>query len=75
MSAPGEARGPIHEANIQQFLSSVSCKTKLQCILEKNTLKKYDLKESYIDFKIKLKIYLCESKGPRPFENRPGCDL
>jgi len=34
--------GPIHEAKIQQFLSQVSCKTKLQCILEKNTLKKYD---------------------------------
>jgi len=25
-----KARGPIHEANIQQFLSYVSCKTKLQ---------------------------------------------
>jgi len=36
-------RGPIHEANIQQFLSYVSCKTKLQGILGKNTLKKYDL--------------------------------
>jgi len=53
--------GPILGANIQHFLSSVSCKTKLQCILEKNTLKKYDLQESYNNFKIKLKISLCES--------------
>jgi len=33
---------------------------KLQCILEKNTLKKYDLQESYYNFKIKVKIYFCE---------------
>jgi len=51
-------RGPIHEANIQQFLSKDSCKTKSQCILEKGTLKKYDLQESYNNFKIKLKILL-----------------
>jgi len=51
-----ESRGPIHEAYIQQFLSYVSCKTKLQCILERNTLKKFDLQESYNYFKIKLKI-------------------
>jgi len=36
--------GPIHEANIQQFLSSVSYKTKLQCIFF-YTLKKYDLQK------------------------------
>jgi len=36
---------------------------KFQCILEKNTLKKYDLQESYNNFKIKLKISFCES-GP-----------
>jgi len=29
-----------------------------------NTLKKYDLQESYNNFKIKLKIFVCES-GPR----------
>jgi len=29
----------------------------------KNTLKKYDLQESYNNFKIKLKILFCES-GP-----------
>jgi len=33
----------------------------LQCILERNTLQKYDLQESYNNFKIKLKIYFCES--------------
>jgi len=32
--------------------------------IKKNTLKKYDLEESYNNFKIKLKIFLCESKGP-----------
>jgi len=36
----------------------------LQSILEKNALKKYDLQESYNNFKIKLDIYFCESKGP-----------
>jgi len=29
----------------------------------KNTLKKYDLQESYNNFRIKLKIYFCESTG------------
>jgi len=34
--------------------------------LKKNTLKKFDLQESYNNFNIKLKIYFCESKdGPR----------
>jgi len=59
-------RSPIHEANIPSFLflSQVFCKTKLQCILEKNTLKKSDLQEIYNNCKIKLKIFFCES-GPR----------
>jgi len=61
--------GPIHEANIQQFLSFDSCKTKLQCILEKNALKKYDLQESYNNFNIKLKISFCES-DPRILKSR-----
>jgi len=42
--------GPIHEAKNKQ----VSCNIKLQGILEKNTLKKYDLQESYNNCKIEL---------------------
>jgi len=35
----------------------------LQGILEKKTLKKYDLQESYNNFKIKFIVSFCES-GP-----------
>jgi len=53
------ARGPILKANKHTtifILSFLYFKTKLQWILEKNTLKKYDLQESNNNFKIKLKI-------------------
>jgi len=33
---------------------------KVTMFLEKSTLKKYDLQESYNNFKIKLKISFCE---------------
>jgi len=48
-----KTRGLIHEENLQQFLSYVSCKIKFQGILEKNTFKKYDLQESYNNFMTK----------------------
>jgi len=39
----------------------------LQGILEKNKLKKYDLQESYNNFKIKFIVSFCES-GPWPID-------
>jgi len=51
----GETFGKFWESFVALFFV-VSCKTNLQRIVEKNTLQKYDLQESYNNYKIKLKI-------------------
>jgi len=65
-----ESWGPIHEANIQLVKQSYKF-----LILEENTLKKYDLQESYNNFKIKLKISLCESGKITCAVGWAGCQM